>query len=205
MTAPKLGLFSHEAIRTFLEELAASSGETLDTYSGFDVVKMCIQLQSELATVTAQRDGWVDVHKADIALGDAMGDDDEALNREEKEELQRAEHAMEDAIELAHKLDPRHRCPVCKGHGGSLGANYGFVPCPECDGNDWAECLAEGESDPAISKTETTEPATAESDCHHDELGSCHGDCPRGAWCEDCQSCICDIVREKSAAEAGQS
>lgn len=102
-------------------------------------------MKAQLEAVTAQRDAWVNVYKAAREIADAHDfDEEETPSPEELEEQDRTVQVYDDAIDLAHNLDPRHRCPVCKGSGGSLHpVSLGFIPCPECDGNDWAECLAE--------------------------------------------------------------
>lgn len=116
----------------------------------------------------AAADAWFSVWKAHgefAAEADAEGED---YNGEQVEALGEKLH---EAVEHAHATDKTRRCPVCKGHGGSLGCNYGFVPCPECGGNPWEECLAEAAySDEAARQLEAEADMRANSDKFHAEI-----------------------------------
>lgn len=116
----------------------------------------------------AAADAWFSVWKAHgefAAEADAEGED---YNGEQVEALGEKLH---EAVEHAHAIDKTRRCPVCKGHGGSLGCNYGFVPCPECGGNPWEECLAEAAySDEAARQLEAEADMRANSDKFHAEI-----------------------------------
>lgn len=114
-------------------------------------------LEAKLAASEKRAEAWYRVHACGEAIGPETSDPDdfeelsETEQSEETETLKALYEKYEAAKEHAHSIDNR-RCPECKGDGGYLGSEFGFVPCPYCDGTPWDEVLAEQEYQAGLDK-----------------------------------------------------